>query len=127
MLLSRHREAASYSLSSSYSLGGIAGKLKDVSLTCKACAGVLVLLQEAGDVQTVLTWGEAWLAIHPKHPHTRDVVLAVALAYCDLAAANLDKSTDSVLTCVDMMESARATVRQHNTATELDAQILQRD
>ena len=84
---------------------------------------MLVLLQEAGDVQTVLSWGEAWLAINSSHPHSKDVVLAVALAYCDLAAANLDKSTDSVLTCVELMECARATLRQHSTAPALDAQI----
>ena len=86
-------------------------------------AGALVVLQEAGDVQTVLSWGDAWLAVNPDQPGSSDVVLAVALAYCDLAAANLDKSPDSVLTCVELMQSAQGVLRQHQTAPELDAQI----
>ena len=108
------------------SLSGASLQLQEEQwLSSVRSAGVLVLLQEAGDVQTVLSWGEAWLDLHAgqAHSRTKDVVLAVALAYCDLAAANLDKSTDSVLTCVDLMVAARALLQQHQTAPQLDVQI----
>ena len=44
-------------------------------------------MQEAGDVQPVITWGRAWLEDNALDKRAKDVALAAALAHCDLAGA----------------------------------------
>ncbi len=54
-----------------------------------AHAGAFVLMQEAGDVQPVITWGRAWLQDNGLDRRAADVALVAALAHCDLAGARL--------------------------------------
>ena len=51
----------------------------------KLPAGVLALLLEAGDAQTVVVAGEEWLATHRRDPRARDVALSTALAHRTVA------------------------------------------
>jgi hypothetical protein len=57
------------------------------SLIACTNAGAFVLMQEAGDVQPVITWGRAWLEDNAMDNRAKDVALVAALAHCDLAGA----------------------------------------
>ncbi len=66
-------------------------------------AGVLVLLQEAGEPQTVVAAGEHWLATHRSSPRAKDVALAVALSHCAIARSLLS-STGNTQQATRMLE-----------------------
>lgn len=85
--------------------------------------GALALLHEAGDLQTVLSWGEAWLGQHPDSRQAQDAALALALAHCDTAGARMDKSTADVLSCTEEMQAADALLKQYNTGPVLRQDI----
>ena len=85
-------------------------------------AGALALLHEAGDLQSVLSWGGAWLQEHPRHELASDVALSVALAHCDLAGVKMDSGRADVLSCVDEMRLADSLLQQYQAGP-----LLQRD
>lgn len=99
-------------------LGAVA---EDVPL--EFVAGTLMLLQEAGDAQTVVAVGEAWLSTHRRHRAARDVALATALAHCDLAGALLD-ARGSVEAACAMLDVAGKLLKEYKAGTpQLQADI----
>ena len=86
-------------------------------------AGALALLHEAGDLQSVISWGEAWLREHPDSELARDAALAVALAHCDLAAARMDSSSADVLSCVSEMQLADGLLQRYKAGPVLRQDI----
>ncbi len=86
-------------------------------------AGAMILMQEAGDAQTVLDWGQAWLADSPRDSRARDVTVAMALAHCDLAAARLQADPTASLECYDSMQGALKLLKQRNAGQQLQADI----
>lgn len=59
-------------------------------------AGVLALLQEAGESQATVSAGERWLEAYRRDKRAGDAALAVALARCDLARDALEGQGDVV-------------------------------
>ena len=75
-------------------------------------AGTLILLQEAGDWQTVIVSGEAWIAQHRRHRNVKDIALAISLAHCETAKALLDAHGD-VRQSYAMFEVAGKLLKTH--------------
>ena len=65
----------------------------------------LALLQECGDLQTVIAAGDVWLSKHGRRKDAKDVGLAVSLARCELARSILDND-GSIDEAVDMLLKA---------------------
>lgn len=80
-------------------------------------AGTLLLLQEAGDHQTVIASGESWLATHRRHRSARDVALATALAHCDVAQMRVD-AHGSTQQAAAMFELALKLLRDYRAGTQ---------
>eukprot|EP00803_Ostreobium_quekettii_P010887 evm.model.scf_2240.5 EVM.evm.TU.scf_2240.5 scf_2240:16734-25859(-) len=85
-------------------------------------AGALCLLQECGDVEVVIGLGEEWLRKRPRSSACRDVALAVALAYCDLAGEAISAG-GSVSTSCDELEAALELLIGFQVARELQVEI----
>ncbi|KAL4443575.1 hypothetical protein ABPG75_011312 [Micractinium tetrahymenae] len=84
--------------------------------------GVLALLLEAGDAQTVVAAGEEWLATHRRDPRARDVALSTALAHRALADTLLKKQGDAA-SAAAMLEVAVDLLAQHRAAASLQAEV----
>lgn len=82
-----------------------------------------MLLLEAGDSATVLEWGQAWLSDAPRNGKTRDVVLAMAVAYCDLAAMKLQGSNPATIESFDFLKRALNLLRDHHVGSKLQEDI----
>lgn len=85
-------------------------------------AGVLALLQEAGDCGTVVAAGEEWLSTHRGDRGAADVALATALAHADAAAALVD-SRGSTLQAVSMLEVAARLLAQYGVRGSVAAEV----
>ncbi|KAK9819960.1 hypothetical protein WJX72_004490 [[Myrmecia] bisecta] len=85
--------------------------------------GALTLMHEAGDLDTVLKWGAAWLRDNAGDKRSKDVALTLAQANCDAAAARLEQDPDDVLPCAELMNSALGLLQQHSVAPEMQAEI----
>lgn len=94
-----------------------------VTLTYSNLPGALSLLQEAGEAQTVLDWGKAWLRDSASDSKTRDVALSMALTYCDTAAMLLEEDPDSAMLAVDAMNAALRLLQEHGPNAPLEADI----
>ncbi|PSC72514.1 ACCUMULATION AND REPLICATION OF CHLOROPLASTS chloroplastic [Micractinium conductrix] len=84
--------------------------------------GVLALLLEAGDAQTVVVAGEEWLATHRRDPRARDVALSTALAHRTVAQDLVRKHGDAASACA-MLEVALALLRQHRASGSLQGEV----
>ena len=85
--------------------------------------GALALLQEAGETQTVLDWGNAWLRDSASDSKTRDVALSMALTYCDTAAMLLEEDPDNALLAVEAMNAALKLLKVHGSNQQLEGDI----
>lgn len=85
--------------------------------------GALALLQEAGELQTVLDWGGAWLRDNAADSKTKDVALALALVHCDTAAMRMEQNPDDTLKAVEEMTTALHLLRQHAAGLQLQQDI----
>lgn len=85
-------------------------------------AGVLALLVEAGEAQTVVAAGEEWLATHRADPRARDVALSTALAHRAVAQALARKQGDAAA-AASMLEVAGGLLRRHRAAPHLQVRI----
>lgn len=92
-------------------------------LTPPWVAGAMVLLLEAGEPQTVLEWGRAWLSDAPRNARTRDVVLAMALSMCDLAALKMQGSNPATLEAYDLMRDAVKLLKDYHVGVDLQNEI----
>ena len=76
------------------------GSLLLLPLLCSCppvpAAGMLALLQESGDSQTVVAAGEQWLSMHRHSVGARDVALSTAVAHFTSATAYLERRGDVV-------------------------------
>lgn len=94
-----------------------------VSLMYSDLPGALVLLQEAGEAQAVLDWGNAWLRDSASDSKTRDVALSIALVYCDSAAMLLEEDPDNALLATEALSGAIQLLQQHGPHAQLEADI----
>lgn len=94
-----------------------------VELLYSDLPGALALLQEAGELQTVLDWGGAWLRDSATDIKTKDVALALALAHCDCAAMKLEQDADDSLAAVEEMTTALTLLRQYSAGEQLQEDI----
>ncbi|KAL0037727.1 hypothetical protein WJX77_009734 [Trebouxia sp. C0004] len=94
-----------------------------VELLYSDLPGALALLQEAGELQTVLDWGGAWLRDSATHSKTKDVALALALAHCDSAAMKLEHNADDSLAAAEEMSAALRLLRQYAAGEQLQEDI----
>ena len=85
--------------------------------------GALALLQEAGETQTVLDWGNAWLRDSALDSKTGDVALSMALTYCDTAAMLLEEDPDNASLAVEAMNAALKLLKAHGSNQQLEADI----
>ena len=85
--------------------------------------GALALLQEAGELQTVLDWGGAWLRDNAADSKTKDVALALALAHCDTAAMQMEENPSDTLRAIEEMTTALHLLRQHAAGLQLQQEI----
>jgi len=94
-----------------------------VELLYSDLPGALALLQEAGELQTVLDWGGAWLRDSATDSKTKDVALALALAHCDSAAMKLEQNADDSLAAAEEMSTALGLLRQYAAGEQLQKDI----
>ena len=94
-----------------------------VELLYSDLPGALALLQEAGELQTVLDWGGAWLRDSATDSKTKDVALALALAHCDSAAMKLEQNADDSLAAAEEMSAALRLLRQYAAGEQLQEEI----
>ncbi len=94
-----------------------------VELLYSDLPGALALLQEAGELQTVLDWGGAWLRDSATDSKTKDVALALALAHCDSAAMKLEQNADDSLAAAEEMSAALRLLRQCAAGEQLQEDI----
>jgi hypothetical protein len=85
-------------------------------------AGVLSLLLEAGDPQTVVAAGEEWLASHRRDRRARDVALSTALAHRRVAEALVKRHNDAI-SADAMLRVAADLARQHRAPPALQAEL----
>ena len=95
-----------------------------VELLYSDLPGALALLQEAGELQTVLDWGCAWLRDNAADSKTKDVALALALVHCDNAAAKLEQDANDTLSATEEMTVALCLLRQHSAGEQLQQEII---
>jgi hypothetical protein len=104
-----------------------AGGAHTVGVSRDNLPGALVLLQEAGESALVLDLGCEWLETHRRAggaaARAADVAAAVALALCDLAAADLEGAGGGVAGACERLEEALALLRAHGLAPQLQQQI----
>jgi hypothetical protein len=86
-------------------------------------SGAMVLLLEAGDPQRVLEWGQAWLSENPADKRTQDVVLAMALSFCDLAAEKLQGTSPAAMESFDFMQNALNLLKNNHVGGPLQEDI----
>lgn len=84
-------------------------------------AAALLLMQESGAYNYVITNGTIWLNQHKKDEQASslpeaaaDVALAVALARCDKAAADLSGSGERVTPAMEELKAAQVVLQQYN-------------
>ena len=94
-----------------------------VELLYSDLPGALALLQEAGELQTVLDWGGAWLRDSASDSKTPDVALALALAHCDTAAMKLEQDAGDSLAAAEEMTTALRLLRQYAAGEQLQHEI----
>ncbi len=94
-----------------------------VELLYSDLPGALALLQEVGELQTVLDWGSAWLRDSAADSKTKDVALALALAHCDNAALKLEENAGDSLTAAEEMTTALRLLRQYSAGEQLQEEI----
>ena len=94
-----------------------------VNLMYSNLPGALALLQEAGETQTVLDWGCAWLRDSVSDSKTRDVALSMALTHCNAAAMLLEEDPDNALLAVEAMTAALKLLRDHGPHPQLEVDI----
>ena len=95
--------------------------------SCSCCplgAGVLALLQEAGESQTVVVAGEQWLSTHKRDPHARDVAISTALAHCGVAAQYSERRKDAI-SASGMYQVAAELLAQHKAPNELQREVAE--
>ena len=85
--------------------------------------GALALLQEAGELQTVFDWGNAWLRDSAAESKTKDVALALALAHCDTAAMKLEQNASDQLAAAESMKTALKLLTKYDAGEQLQAEI----
>ena len=85
--------------------------------------GALALLQEAGELQTVFDWGNAWLRDSAAESKTKDVALALALAHCDTAAIKLEQNASDQLAAAESMTTALELLKQFQAGEQLQDEI----
>ena len=93
-----------------------------VSIQSSDFAGALCLLQECGDVETVVKLGAGWLRRKPRARASRDVALAMSLAYCDLASETLSRASE-VAQCYSELEAALNLLIEYNVAVGLQREV----
>lgn len=71
----------------------------------------------------MVDFGTQWLNSNPTHPDSKDVGLAMALAYCDLASDTLANDESGVATCCNDLEIAVELLSHFNAAPELQSDI----
>ncbi|KAI3428117.1 hypothetical protein D9Q98_006500 [Chlorella vulgaris] len=86
--------------------------------------GVLALLLEAGDPQTVVAAGEEWLSTHRRDSRVRDVALSTALAHREVALTCVKKYGDAV-SAAGMLRVAGELLRRHRAAPGLQQQVAE--
>lgn len=94
-----------------------------VELLYSDLPGALALLQEAGELQTALDWGGAWLRDNAADSKTKDVALALALVHCDSAALRLEQNGSDTLAAVGEMTAALRLLRQYAAGDQLQQEI----
>ena len=95
-----------------------------VELLYSDLPGALALLQEAGELQTVLDWGGAWLRDNATDSKTKDVALALALAHCDNAAMRMEQNANDTMAAAEEMTVALRLLRQHAAGEQLQQEII---
>ncbi|KAL3131065.1 hypothetical protein ABBQ38_000380 [Trebouxia sp. C0009 RCD-2024] len=95
-----------------------------VELLYSDLPGALALLQEAGELKTVLDWGGAWLRDNATDSKTKDVALALALAHCDNAAMQMEQNANDTMTAAEEMTVALRLLRQHAAGEQLQQEII---
>ena len=94
-----------------------------VDLLYSDLPGALALLQEAGEMQTVLDWGAAWMRDNASDGKTKDVALALALVHCDSAAMMLEKNASNTLAAAEEMTVALRLLKQYAAGEQLQQEI----
>lgn len=94
-----------------------------VDLLYSDLPGALALLQEAGESQTVLDWGGAWLRDNATDSKTKDVALALGLVHCDNAAMRMEQNTNDTMTAAEEMTVALRLLRQYAAGEQLQQEI----
>ena len=94
-----------------------------VELLYSDLPGALALLQEAGESQTLLDWGGAWLRDNATDSKTKDVALALALLHCDNAAMRMEQDTDDTMAAAEEMTVALRLLRQYTAGEQLQQEI----
>lgn len=94
-----------------------------VELLYSDLPGALALLQEAGEYQTVLDWGRAWLRDNASDSKTKDVALALALVHCDKAAMRMEQDPDDTMAAAEEMTVALRLLSQHAAGEQLQQEI----
>lgn len=107
-----------------YDAGIMQGKERSVEVWVADIPGALVLLQECGEMEKVLEYGTSWLNSNAAHPSSKDVALAMALAYCDLASAILGSEEAQVTICCEHLETAVDLLDHFKVETSLRAEIM---
>lgn len=82
-----------------------------------------MLLLEAGEPHTVLEWGRAWLSDAPRNTRTRDVVMAMALSMCDMAALKMQGSKPATIEAYDLMRDAVKLLKEYHVGLNLQNEI----
>jgi len=82
----------------------------------------MALLQEAGETAQVVELGTRWLNNSAGSSSCRDVALAVAKAYCDLASITLS-SGEGISFCCEELEAALDLLRACDVGPDLQMDI----
>lgn len=94
-----------------------------VELLYSDLPGALALLQEAGEMQTVLDWGGAWLRDNAADTKTKDVALALALVHCDNAAMRMEQDANDTMAAAEEMTVALRLLRKYAAGEQLQQEI----
>lgn len=123
----QHKPHPVMCLPAEYDAQGANGYVASVS--ADHLPGALVLLQESGYSQLVLSLGAQWLTHNRQDVRRRDVTAAMALAHHTLAVQGLQQEAGCMLEACRHLESALLLIRQSLMGSEHAAATLdlQRD